>query len=121
MISAYFSPHRGTREWDRELFVQYVESSRTIGHFLDARPIPRWARRFVPVRFHVDHVMRFESLQADFDRVCERVGVPKCHLPNRNKSNRVHYSQYYDDDLIELVARRHAFEIRQFGYEFERR
>jgi hypothetical protein len=40
-------------------------------------------------------------------------------LQHYNRSNREHYSKYYDDELRELVRQRFAAEIERFGYRFE--
>jgi hypothetical protein len=120
MISSYFSPHRGYEKWDRNLFLELLENSKTMVQFMDERDPPHWARRFIRPRIHIDFVMRFERLQQDFDTVCERLGIARQELPHRNKSDRDHYSSYYDDQLIKLVAKKYACEIKEFGYRFER-
>src|SRR5210317_729274 len=36
----------------------------------------------------VDYIGRFESLQDDFDRICEKLDIPVSRLPHRNKSDK---------------------------------
>ena len=62
--------------------------------------------------------MRFESLQADFDAVCAKLGVPLTPLPHYNASGKAAFSEYYDDETIEVVAQRFREEIECFGYVF---
>lgn len=96
-------------------------------------------------RLLADFVGRYESLQADFDRVCERLGIEKTPLPHENRSldapriqslndvkKRVrrwlwtlrpknvypHYTQYYDDESRAFVAERYRIDIEIFGYAF---
>ncbi len=66
----------------------------------------------------VDYVGRFETLNQDFAHVCEQIGRD-VELPHVNKSNRSHYSSYYDDESIALVGELFAKDIEHFGYTFE--
>jgi hypothetical protein len=69
---------------------------------------------------NVDYIMRFENLAEDFRAVCAAIGISAPTLPQYNRSNREHYSKYYDNELRELVRTRFAAEIERFNYEFER-
>lgn len=40
-------------------------------------------------------------------------------LPHVNRSERLHYSRYYDDETKSLIAERNAVLIEGFGYHFE--
>ena len=49
------------------------------------------------------------------------IDLPEITLPRlksgfRKKS--FHYTEYYDDESIEIVAERHKNDIRLFGYKF---
>jgi hypothetical protein len=63
--------------------------------------------------------MRFESLADDFRVVCKAIGISPPTLPQFNRSSRDHYSDYYDDELSELLRTRFAAEIERFNYTFE--
>jgi len=70
----------------------------------------------------LDFVIRFENLQDDYTSVCERIGVPKSHLPSlksKSRPERRHYSTYYDDRTREIVAKAYHRHIDHFGYRFE--
>jgi hypothetical protein len=69
---------------------------------------------------NVDYIMRFESLSDDFRAVCTAIGISPPTLPQYNRSNREHYSKYYDDELRELVRTRFATEIERFNYAFKK-
>jgi hypothetical protein len=121
MVSLYFSPHRQVSTWDRAAFIELIRATPTTYSYVDARG---WSRRWMGSRFQpdppsVDFLMRFESLQEDFRRVCQRLGVPCASLPIRNKSNREHYSVYYDEETIEMVGRKFRYEIRLANYRFD--
>ena len=66
----------------------------------------------------VSQICRAETLQRDFDAVCERVGLPKTELEIRNASTRKRYVDYYDDALREAVGMRYREDIERFGYRF---
>jgi hypothetical protein len=65
----------------------------------------------------VDFVGRFENLNADFQEVCQRIGV-QANLRHINKSNRTAYRSYYDAETRDLTARLYVDDIERFGYSF---
>lgn len=73
-------------------------------------------------RLCVDKVIQFESLLNDFSSVCEHLGLGAVDALPRAKAKirkeKRHYSEYYDDELRELIARRFQSEIDLFGYKF---
>lgn len=68
--------------------------------------------------FKIDFIGRYENLQNGFDYVCEKLGVQTCKLPHEKKTKHKHYTEYYDDECIELVAKKFADDIEYFGYTF---
>ena len=90
-------------------------------------------------RLLVDFVGRFEHLQRDFTEVCARLGIEDAELPHRNPSNKRsrtlkrrvrtfvfrngehgtrRYTDFYDDETREAVARLYRRDIEAFGYDF---
>lgn len=66
-----------------------------------------------------DDLIRFESLQSDFDRICERVGRPRIALPAINESERERgYRQYFDTRTRRMAEDLFAEDLEEFGYEF---
>lgn len=66
----------------------------------------------------VDFVGRFESLQEDFETVCQRIGVA-VELPHVNRTDHGGYRDQYSDGLIEKVGEHWARDVRLFGYSFD--
>jgi chondroitin 4-sulfotransferase 11 len=67
----------------------------------------------------VDFVGRFESLQDDFDTICARIGR-RAQLPHMKRSNPADYRTLYTVEAAEVVARRFADDLENFGYTFDR-
>jgi hypothetical protein len=123
-------------------------------------PAPGWSetyRHIVPQydflyddsgRLLVDFVGRFERLQADFDTICSRIGIPPTPLPRANRSlddarprsfrelrRRIrraiwsregkhtfpHYTAYYDDESREYVGQLYRKDVQAFSYTFDDR
>jgi hypothetical protein len=114
MISYYFTPTQKAEGWDRKKFRTIISSALSVADYL------RLGQGEEDPFGNVDYIMRFENLVDDFRTVCAALDISPMKLPQYNRSNREHYSKYYDDDLIELVRVRFAAEIERFGYAFEK-
>jgi hypothetical protein len=69
----------------------------------------------------VDVVMRFESLQEDFEGVLRRAGVDGRHVVpvlNRTKGRRRDYRSYYSPRSRQLVELAWKADLERFGYAF---
>jgi hypothetical protein len=112
MVSYYFTPTQNPEIWDRKKFRGIISKAVSVADYL------RLNQGEKDPFENVDRIMHFENLDDDFRAVCANLRIPAASLPHYNRSNREHYSKYYDDELRELVRERFAAEIERFGYEF---
>lgn len=115
MISFYFSPHRGITEWNRDDFLDMMEKIPTMSYYICEEPIHEQQK----LDNSIDFLMSFERLEEDFRVACERIGIPCVPLPHRNKSDRAHYSKYYDDELKIIVQNKFKDEIVFGNYSYD--
>jgi hypothetical protein len=64
----------------------------------------------------MDFVGRFETIDADFRHICERLNIT-AELKRTNTSDHLHYTEYYNDELRERVAAVYADDIATFDYQ----
>lgn len=67
----------------------------------------------------LDFVGKFENLQEDFNKVCDKIGIKSIKLPHAGKSDRKHYSHYYDGRTKSIISYLYRKDIRKFNYVFE--
>lgn len=64
----------------------------------------------------IDFVGKTEKIQTDFDRVCDRIGLPYQKLERVNASAHDPYLRYYDEQLELLARKYYAKDFEQFDY-----
>ena len=115
MVSYYFTPTQSTETWDRKKFRRIISKAVSVADYLRLNVLDN-----DPFE-NLNYIIRFENLASDFRTVCAALDISPTTLPQYNRSNREHYSKYYDDELRELVRDRFAPEIDRFAYVFEQR
>jgi sulfotransferase famil protein len=65
----------------------------------------------------VDFIGRFETIETDFATVCARLGLA-VELHHANRSDHLHYREFYDGQTRRIVERHFARDIDRFGYRF---
>ena len=108
LVSFYFSPHRGVTRFDPEQFEALIRDIPPLEHYVDSKN----------TNVTIDHFLRFEALEDDFEGLCQRLGLGRAALPHRNASVRLPYRDCYRRETIRLVNEKHAFEIWSGGYSF---
>ncbi len=117
-LSLYKYILRNTKHYYHKQCLQFVNFSA----YLTERPPLRQQYDFLSKNgeIQVDFIGRFENLQQDFDIVCDKIGLPQHKLPHTNKTQHKHYTEYYDDETREIVAKKYAKDIEYFGYKFRK-
>jgi hypothetical protein len=70
----------------------------------------------------LDYIVRYENLEGDLQSVCVELDIPfepadLPHLKKSQRSNKLSLDAYYDQETIDHVSRRYAFEIEHFDYQ----
>lgn len=122
LISLYFTPSSNRTDWSREIFLRLVERTDPVEQYI-ALPDSLWSRVsgkvMAPIDRDLDYLIRYENLDDDFRKVCVQSGLPEMSIPTFNKSKRAHYSEYYDDALVDVIYKKFRQEIDWAGYTFE--
>jgi len=71
----------------------------------------------------IDFVGRYENIEEDWKKLCHLLKVPQLGERLRNinptpRTRRVHYTEYYDDETRDAIARVYQRDIEEFEYEF---
>ena len=67
-------------------------------------------------RLLVDFIGRYETLEADFAKVCERIGARDVSLVRSNVTEHGPWTSYYDRATFDRVRRRYQHDLAAFGY-----
>jgi len=70
-------------------------------------------------RIDMDQIVRFETLDADFGKICEALNLSDLELPHVLKGGGDDYRGHFDGASKQLVGRKYIEEIERFGYTFE--
>jgi hypothetical protein len=69
-------------------------------------------------RLAMDMVGRTEDMQASWEAICARIGIPATPLERANRSSHRPFWSYYDDELVAMVGRLYQQDLALFGYAF---
>jgi hypothetical protein len=125
--------HQDKHEYSKQNFKDFIQQMPALRDYITIEPV--WVRELNRVfkRFgfmkriytkgidgSVDFFIKFESLESDFNTVLKKLSLPESSLPHINKGSRNAYSQYYDEELRELVREKFREEIALGNYVFDR-
>jgi hypothetical protein len=124
LVSRYF----WSRDHQRLFDFSFGEMVWRLEHQIQLSPAAAWLERgalrtqverlSIGGAIAMDFVGRFESLQHDFNDVCQRQQIAATPLPHVFKTHHAPYTDYYDDRTRRRVERLYAADIAAFGYRF---
>lgn len=105
-----------------EAFVDLIEEGVTpIGLYntsglSQANPQMEWLTQ--PHGASLDFVGRYETIQSDFRKVCQRLDIPDIKLAHHNQSDRSDYRSYFNHRTRRVVEQIYAPDFEAFDYSF---
>ena len=119
--------------WDRVVSMWAARSWHQDLHALDHYNMLKFVQQLRPhpnencgsLHYHeildqpLDYVLRFEHLQQDLSTMLCACSLPDVALSRAECGVRGHYSNYYNDESVDLVRRLFRRDIELYGYDFE--
>jgi hypothetical protein len=122
LTMAFFDKHK----YDFTDFVKFVadtweeERPPFPVHYLKDNTLVKYAAMNFPThhgRFIVDYVGKLETIQQDFNLICNRLDITPGKLPHHNKTTRnKDWREYYTDSTMDLATLAYIEDIVRFGY-----
>lgn len=117
-VSLYFFMKQDTDHYQHEL----INSMKNFDEYIEWRVsnTNKLQKNFITDtegNLLIDFVGRFENLQEDFNKVCNRLKID-AQLPHENKSKHKDYRTHYNDKTREMISNAFNEDIELFGYSF---
>lgn len=68
-------------------------------------------------KLHVDYIGKMEILESDFEEICDKLKISNVSLEHKNKSDRKHWTEYYDESMKKIVHGIYFKDFELLGYE----
>jgi hypothetical protein len=131
IFDSYFKFTIERNPWDREVSLYFWRTRKhphmTFSDFVRTNRPKLWIDNFdiytIDGKLAADHVMRYENLGDELISLarvigCDPSAISLPHAKPRRVDKRK-YQTYYDDELREIIAKRHRREIELFAYSFD--
>ena len=66
----------------------------------------------------VQHILKYENLHQELDKICKIVDMPVPYLPHEHKSKRKPYQEYYTKQTEEIIYNFYKDDIERLKYKF---
>ena len=108
LISLYFTKNADRAGWNRGGFISLIKNKP-----LQWRPMSDFLSNA-----GLNKIIKFENINDEFAEVCSGFNIASVKLPHLNKTNRGHYTEYYDQELLDIVYKYYRDDINNFNYKF---
>lgn len=104
----------------------FTDFTMNFGEILETREdiknhaIPQTQFAYCDGEMYVDFIGRFERLKEDFGDLLKMLNLKIGKLPHLTKTERLHYSHYYDEDTKKRVGSIYEEDIETFGYSYRK-
>lgn len=102
---------------ERKAITAFIKGEENFNQYTVLREQNKFITSPVSGDILVDFIGRFEDLQSDFNKVCERLGEPQTDLPYKMISSHSNYDKFYTDETRAIVADYFSKDFEMFGYE----
>ena len=82
------------------------------------RPQVYWLKNY-DGRVKLDYIGKFENIDEVFKKISTYLTNKNITFPHYNKSKKVDYKLYYDDESIDLVSKYYQEDLKTFSYTYE--
>lgn len=133
VVSAYEFLKRGglnqtDAEFGEDVIQRYTDFDSFVMNWLNENSLRSFVH-FIPQtdflhglssnQLRVAFVGRFEKLNDSYSHVAKLLKLPEHTLPEKNvRTNKIHYSEYYNEETKSHIANLYAQDIKNFGYSF---
>jgi hypothetical protein len=131
LVSVFFFKKYGTNKWNPDtriidcrnlsfrefvLILRNIDLS-TLSHFNCSHLLPQ-IEYITSNKAKIDFIGRFDNFQSDFNHICDKIGIPRTTIYKNNSTNHKFYTEYYDDDTKDIVAKLYSADIKYFNFKF---
>ncbi|OVE75610.1 hypothetical protein BVX97_04290 [bacterium E08(2017)] len=102
-------------EMDFCFFVKHYLNKKGMG--LDPHFNRQYENAFYNGIQYVDFIAKLETLHDDWKEIAPKIDSP-AELPHKNKTIHKKYTDYYDDESVELVGQIYMKDVEAFGYTY---
>jgi len=97
-------------------FVKLIPLNNSVFH--EKPHLLSYIGHFIKSPSSLDFIGRIENFQEDLVKIFGQIGIKMQKDRWSNKSKHKHYSEYYNNETRDIIAKQYSKDIEYFGYEF---
>ena len=125
LVSSYvYIKNGGICDFDQglcdKLKLKHKSFKQFVKDFSPANSGPHFKRQLAFMNKDVGKIdwFKMEDYQNNFNKVCNKIGIPVQSLPHRNKSSHGSYVDFYDEETRMIATSKYREDLDFFGYKF---